>query len=489
MLLILILTFTIKFSVLNTFMVPSGADPGNWLTMVNMLHRADATGHGLRYPQIFFLLLYLPLRLGLDEFMVLKVAGALASTIIGIPFFLLARRLSGNLAASLCTLLFLFAEGYSEMIAWGGYTRFLGMFFMLLSLYFLVNLLEKPSRKNMFLMSLFLSLNIGTNLLTALFQIFLLTMFSALVFLFQRKAFFHIFKTLLACSAIAFILSLAYLHIYLNILQHIVLPQSLLPFPPSDILFVFRETPPLWLTLFLIGLPSLSALKKRFSKLLLVSFYIVPPIMSLTVVSDTPANPLYFLYIPILLLLSLFPRDASRRIGKMTFHRNPVKPILRTLLTLFTVYITVSLLLSSYARLQNAVQWYHWIEGEELEGLEWIKHNTEPEAVITTSGHERIQAGDTYGWWIQGYCNRKSLIAGDPRWYIFNDEREEMCVANMIFNLDYPIDETYELIRQHEVSHIFLNRERTSECEKFLAHPNLFKIVFENERIIIFLVI
>ena len=470
-------------------MVPSGADPGNWLTMVNMLHGVDATRHGLRYPPIFFLLLYLPLRLGLDKFMVLKVAGALASTIIGIPFFLLARRLSGNWAASLCTILFLFTEGYSEMIAWGGYTRFLGMFFMLLSLYFLLNLLENPSRKNMFLMGLFLSLNIGTNLLTAFFQIFLLAMLSALVFLFQRKAFFNVFKTLLSCSAIAFILSLPYLHVYLNILQHIVLPQSLLTFPLFEILFVFRETPPLWLTLFLIGLPSLSALKKSFSKLLLVSFYIVPPIMSITVISETPANPIYFLHIPMFLLLSLFLRDASSRIEKMTFHRNPTKPILRALLTLFTVYVGVSLLLSSYSRLQNAVQWYHWIGGEEIEGLEWIKHNTEPEAVIATSGHERIQAGDTYGWWIQGYCSRKSLIAGNPRWYIFNDEREELCVANTIFNPDYPIDKSYELIRQHEVSHIFLSRERANECEKFLVHPNLFKIVFENERIIIFLII
>jgi dolichyl-phosphate-mannose--protein O-mannosyl transferase len=169
MLAIFSVTFVANFSLLNANAAPPGADYGNYLTQVNILNGDDLRGWGLRHQPVFFFLLDGFTKI-FDVFTALKVAAALVFSVIVFPFFFLAKKLSGdNMAAAVATGLFAFFIAYTEMIAWGGNPNFLGFSFMLLALYFLIDVMNKPSKANIILTGLCLSLVIGSHILVAIF--------------------------------------------------------------------------------------------------------------------------------------------------------------------------------------------------------------------------------------------------------------------------------------------------------------------------------
>jgi hypothetical protein len=426
---------------LNKYEAPPSPDYGNYLTQVDILHGYDLRGLGLRYNPLFFVLLDVFLRF-FDDFNALKVVASFVFSIIAIPFFLFARKLTGSyLAALICTWLFVFFEGYSEMIAWGGNPNFLGFSFMLMALFFLVNFVEKPSRENMLLTGFFLSLVVGTHFLVAAFVFFSFSIFFVLTWVSSRMSRDKIIKSFFPMVLIALVFSLPYFSVYLTFFKYS--SPELVGFNilrqlneiSSNVEWMFRTQYLVIAVMILLGVFALAKYIKenKNNGLLLCSLFLAPFLLAL--VTDQPGRWFYFLPIPIILCFGIYLRNlfsAIRNSGREIF-----------LLAFCLIFIIgFETTISSINRLETAIDYYQAIGGDELQALRWIKENTATNAVFATSGPNKIigGVGNSYSWWIEGYSKRKCIPAGVPEFFSYQYERDEVRIANRIFAGTYSIE-------------------------------------------------
>lgn len=434
---IVCISFLIRFAALNKYEAPPGADYGNYLTQVDILHGYDVENWGLRYNPVFFILLDIFLRF-FDEFTALKVVASLVFSIAAIPFFLLAKKISGDyLSALICTWLFIFFSAYSEMITWGANPNFLGFSFMLLTLFFLVKLFEKFSKKNVLLAGFFLSLVIGTHFLVAAFMALALLIFVALAWIFGQKNRDGAVKKLVYFVSVATVFSLPYFAVYMTFFSYstsellgfdflIQLPEVLVAFIPSILTNYLVVT-----IVAVVGIFALTKYVKENhnSGLLLCSLFLVPFILA----SITEQSDRWFLFlpIPIFLCFCLYLKDLFAAV------RNASKVVI-VLVLCFILIVSVETSISSINRLEAGVDYYQALGSDEIQALRWIKANTPLNATFVTSGPNRIMGmdlapGNLYSWWIEGFAKRRSFHTGLPMWYTYRDERNETVLADKIF--------------------------------------------------------
>lgn len=426
-----------KFVALNRYETPPSPDYGNYLTQVDIINGHDLRGYGLRYNPLFFLLLDVVLKF-FDEFTALKVTASLVFSIIGVPFFLLVRKLSSsNLAGLISTWFFVFFEGFSEMIAWGGNPNFLGFSFMLLTLFFLFSAMEEPSKKNILLTGFFLSLVIGTHFLVAFFLIFSLLLFIILAYIFNRRSRSTIVKVLLASSFVGVVFSLPYCLVYQTFLTQSSTDLFRLDFlrQVSELAYglswMFRTQALVMVIIAALGIFALSRYFKENKNigLALTCLFLAPFLLALF--TEEPGRWFLFLPIPMMLCFGLYLKNLFIAIKEAR------KEIL--LLTLcFILIISADTTVSSISRLEGAIDYYQTIGNDEIQALTWIKENTASNAVFATSGPSKFSVGETgqgncYGWWIEGFSERKSIFTSLPKWYTYKDERQQVLTANRIF--------------------------------------------------------
>jgi hypothetical protein len=433
----MVISFLTKFLALNKYEVPPSCDYGNYLTQVDILHGYDVKNWGLRYNPLFFILLDIFLRF-FDTFTALKVVASLVFSIAAIPFFLLAKKISGNyIAALICTWFFIFYEWYFEMMAWGGNPNFLGISFMLLTLFFLVELFKEPSRKNILLAGFSLSLVIGTHFLVAFFMVLALLIFFALELIFRRKNNVGIVKNLIYLVSAAAIFSLPYVSVYVTFFEYSsgellrlnFIIQLTTAFFAGAWTFVSQN---LAITITVVlGIFALVKFVKeeQNTSLLLGSLFLTPLILAS--ITEQPGRWFYFLPIPIFLCFCLYLKNLFLAI------RNARKEVLLLALC-FVFIIGVEMNIASANRLKAAVDWYESIRSDEIQALRWISTNTAFNATFVTSGPNRIEAedpspGHMYSWWIEGFAKRKSFHTGLTTWYTYKDERADAVLPDKIF--------------------------------------------------------
>lgn len=442
-----IFSFTIKFNMLNKFKVPPSPDYGNYLVQVNILRGYDTRGFGLQYPPLYFIFLDLLLRI-FDEFTSLKLMAALVFSIAAIPFFLLAKSFRvSSVPALISTWFFIFFEGYSEMIAWGGNQNFLGFSFMLLTLLFLMKSLKNPDKRNIVLVGFFISLVVGTHFLVAAFLILSLLLFLVLNFIFNRGSMRVIVGVLVFSALFGLLFSLPYLPIYIVCMKHfsadLIRPDIInhLNSFRLEFIWMFRET---YLIEVVIAALSIYALIKhakenRIEMLLLSSLFLTPLLLALS--TTHPSRWLYFLPIPLFVSFSLYLRRAFTSFTNFMGGR-------RGLLTINTIAILMFLVLGAGAtilsinRLNTAVNYYQRISEDDLEAFNWIKENTPPNSLLVTSGPSTITGGggNIYSWWVEGYSKRKCIPAANPEFFSYSYEREEINLANKILAGNYLVE-------------------------------------------------
>lgn len=434
---IVIISFIVKFNALNKFEAPPSPDYGNYLSQVDIIKGYDLRGLGPRYNPLFFLLLDMFL-LFLDAFTALKLAASLVFSIAAIPFFLFVEKISkSQLAALVSTWFFVSFELYSEMIAWGGNPNFLGFSFMLLAFVFLVDSCENSSRRNTLLTGLFMSLAVGTHFLVAFFVLSSLLFFAILSLLLSHREKVSAIKPLLQSFFVAAILSLPYISVYLNFFKYSA--SGLVGFNvagklsemQSGFAWIFRTQ---FLATAVIVVLGIFALAKYFKEnrnnaLILCTLFLTPLILALF--TAHPRRWFYFLPIPMVACFGLYIRNLIMAI------KNTRKILLLALC--FILVIGVKTTVSSISHLEMAINYYQTIYGDEIEALRWIKENTEPSSIFATSGAAKFvgAGGNSYGWWIEGYSKRKSITAGNPEFFSYSYEREEVSIANRIFAGNY----------------------------------------------------
>ncbi|MEM2424553.1 MAG: hypothetical protein QXM00_08770 [Candidatus Bathyarchaeia archaeon] len=445
LLLTVITSFIIKFNALCRYEIPPSPDYGNYLVQVDVLRGYDIRGFGLQYPPVYFILLDLILRL-FDEFTALKLMASIVFSIAAIPFFLLVKVLTtSSLSALISTWFFIFFEGYSEMIAWGGNPNFLGFSFILLTLLFLERSLKNPVKKNILLTGFFLSLSVGTHLLVTAFMLTLIPIFILLNIAFNMEKGRNTIKILFYSSSLGVIFSLPYSTTYFNCLKHFSADLIRLNFIrqlsefQSSFTWMFRET---YVIDVIIAILDIFALAKymrenKTSGLLLCSLFLAPILLALS--TAHPSRWLYFLPIPLFACFGIYLKKslANNRgsiTGKRCFPPIVYLVILLALGAGATTFLSVN-------RLNVAIDYYQTIGDKELEALKWIRENTLPNSLFITSGPTRIErGGNSYSWWVEGYSKRKCIPAADPEFFSYLYERIEVDFANHIFAGRYAFD-------------------------------------------------
>jgi hypothetical protein len=432
-----ILSFVVKFNALNNLDAPPSADYGKYLCQVNIIQGYDPRGFGLQSPPLFFLLLNAFL-LFFDTFVALKLVASFVFSLAAIPFFLFVEKICGSrLAALISAWLFVYFEGYSEMIAWGGNPNFLGFSFMLLALTYVIDSFRNSNKRNMLLAGVFLSLAIGTHFLVAFF-LFLLLLFYVFSKLMFYKAKFGIIKPLLLSLFIAVVLSLPYIPPYLAFFKHS--SSTLVRFNIAEKLMgipivlasLFEAQHLTYVVIALLGVFALVKYTRenRDNGLLLCALFILPFILAL--LTKYPERWFYFLPIPLFTCFGLYLKNLFGIL------KNAEKEILLLALC-FIIVMGAEITIVSIDHLRKATTYYQVIYDDELQALNWVKNCTAPNSIFATTGSFKgIGAGgNSYGWWIEGYSKRKCFSSGDPEFFSYDYEREEVDVANRIFAGNY----------------------------------------------------
>jgi hypothetical protein len=441
MVLIFLFSFSVKFLVI-AFSNALGADYGEYLKWADILRGLDVVGKGLRYPPLYPILLNVFLWF-LNEITALRVCAAFVYSIIVIPYFLLAKKIFGSsIFPIMASFLIAFNMFYSEMIAWGGNANILASTFLAAFLIFWFNsLMDTKSKKDMLLAAFFASLAVGSHYLLAayLFMFFLIFLFSILLLWCKNRrnqSFKNLAKTILVIGLTGSILSVPYIFSYtylLNAYGYLLSPA------------VFHETSSL-LGQFSLGLSVYFLLN-----IILLVFGIVGVLLSIKDKDKLLGLTLFALFIsaclpifftlhpdrwinfwpmPVFLGLPVFIRKLSLKLERL---RRPVR-----LASLVGVAILISAYICASAfYLYNRVNYYNVLSPQVLEALKYIKLETEPNSVIATSGPYKegfLGGGHNYGWWIEGFADRKCVATSYLRFLMYPDEREIAEDANILFS-------------------------------------------------------
>jgi len=479
-LLLVIISFVYYFVGLSNFKAPPGSDYGNYLTQVEILRGNDLRGWGLRHNPFFFIILDIFLRI-FEEFDALKIVASLVFSLLAIPFFLFAKKLSGSrLAAVICTWLFVYFISNSEMISWGGTPNFLGFSFMLLTLFFFTDLIDEPSKKNLLLSGLFLSLVIGTHILVAIYLLFSLLIFFIATTLANRGINKIRVKNIFLMTLVTVVFCIPYFSFYINFLRNSsnemaqnTLFQIQIPQISFGTIWGLVEYWEFFVVaiVFVLGIFALSKYVKEENKnngLLLCSLSLSPLLLAL--VTEHLFRWLYFLPIPLILCFGIYLRDLFFDVvwlfdnikENIIIHayksvKNSRKTIYLLIICFISIigfYSTVMTFRYYYPNNRSVIAAplsYQFIENDEILAFKWIKENTAPNATIATSGHPNGNiggGGNSYGWWIEGYCKRLCVFSGDLDYFSYKLEREEIRIANHIFTGTYSTE--YENLRVTE---------------------------------------
>jgi len=479
-LLLVIISFVYYFVGLSNFKAPPGSDYGNYLTQVEILRGNDLRGWGLRYNPIFLIILDMFLRI-FEEFDALKIVASLVFSVIAIPFFLFAKKLSGSrLAAVICTWIFVYFISNSEMISWGGTPNFLDFSFMLLTLFFFIDLIDEPSKKNLILSGFFLSLVIGTHILVAIYLLFSFLIFFIATSLANRGINKIRIKNIFLMTLVTLVFCIPYISFYISFLRNssnemaqntlfqIQIPQISLG---SIWGLVYYWEFFVVAMVFVLGIFALSKYVKEENKnngLLLCSLSLSPLLLAL--VTEHLFRWLYFLPIPLILCFGIYLRDLF--FGVVWLFENikeniiihAYKSVKNSRMTIYLLVICFIAIIGFYSTVMTIKYYYpnkrtviaaplsyQFIRNDEIQAFKWIKENTSPNATIATSGHPNGNiggGGNSYGWWIEGYCKRLCVFSGDLNYFSYKLERDEIRIANHIFAGTYSTE--YENLKVTE---------------------------------------
>jgi len=429
----LVIVFAVRYSTV-MHRLDMGQDIANYLSTMNAFFGHDTTGMGLLRPP----LLVLPLKLFTMVFGSLtgvKVLGVLISVALGIPFYLLARRICHPWIAVAVSILFVFTPAYSSMLTWG-YITMTGIFFILLTCHFLLLMLEHPSKTNVILTGISASMIAGFHQLSLAFFLPALVLFIVALVVFSWDRLRQTCRPLAMAMAIAVILSLPYLPIYLRLLH---LQSTAGAAPSISIVSLnqadvpFRYLP--WVcgivfasTVVIVGLAWLWRQDRNralmigtmlLAALALSLFHPPPPYLELS------RRAHFYMYIPLWLIAGVV---LSRL---WSWHSVHSLGRLRWLPKATAIVLIIALLTSgimwSQRQLHRGLNFFGYLDNTRWGAVQWIEKNTPPEALIALYP-------DILGWWIEADAMRTTWRVADRDMTPYHFERDQSLAADRILS-------------------------------------------------------
>ena len=420
-----------------------GQDMANYLTTMNTFLGQDVTGTGLLRPP----LIAIPLKvftLAFGDLTGGKLLGVSISVAIGIPFYLIAKRVSSPWIAVAVSILFVLTPAYANMLSWGYITMF-GIFFTLLAVYFFMLAFESRSRRNALFAGLFASLVFGFHQLTAAFFVPLCAVLLASLIIFNRHRSGTYWANAALGASIGVILSLPYVPVYIHLLHM----QSSQGGSGGLSASLFTEfTSRLWYlpwtwaaVLGILGaLASLVSLWRRdrnpaillatlfLFPLLLLLFTLPPPFVELN------RRAHYFLYVPIwaisgYILSVAWPwRPSALPPRFRSFPRFAVAGLLAGLIVYGAVF--------SQRELSRGLDYYTYLDETRWNAVQWMKMNT-PKDTVAVAYPEHL------GWWIEGEAPRTVFEVTDRDMEANKVERQRALIAELLMSRNRGMDNGY----------------------------------------------
>jgi hypothetical protein len=424
------LTFFVRLMVLNRYETPPSGDLAGHLLVLESYTSEDPIHPDWKYhsPPLFYFLIVKPFTTIFPLFLGLKIYSALIPSMVAIPFFLLCRKITGNDVSSLiATVLFTFSEPYNEIIGWGGITNMMGILFALFFFYFTFKMFEQKRVHYAIMSSLFFSMTVGTHHFTAVYC-GLVIVVMLLIMMIQRR--FTAMRWLLLMLLTTLALSIPYAYVYLYLLmnragvleigslQSLSDPRNWGRLYYDFWTYISREP---WTSIIyaVIIFPSAYYLKKydkREPKIFVVCLFAALAILIFFTNIELICRVVYFLPIPLFLTIAIFIKSSLERMRNKRAH----------LLFMFLLSIIVgSLMYASYVRLNVAVDWYHVLDNEALEAIDWISKNTLGNTTIFVNR-------DVLDVWIEALAHRATLAPRPWAFHITKQEHYRISDANII---------------------------------------------------------
>ncbi len=409
-----------------------GCDIATYLATMNAFFGQAPTGFGLDRPP----LIALPLKvftLVFGDLTGVKLLGVLLSVSIGIPFYLLAKRISHPWIAVAMTVVFVLTPAYSDMLAWG-YITMTGILFGLLTLHFFLLLIEKPTKLNIVLTGAFASLVVGFHQLSLAFFVPLFVLLVLALLAFNREPLVKNYKAALAATIIAVLLSIPYAPLYLKMLQmqspsgaeaSISLTSLYLPWILGIILSLPLVIVSLRWTWQRHRNTSVATGILLIYSLVLILFLLPAPFLELN------RRAHYFMYIAIWLLVSI---TISHIWSWKTLHISTVRRWLPKAGAATLIAISLpSTLVMSQLKLSRGLDFFGYLDETRGEAVSLISDNTLGNATVTVYP-------ETFGWWIEGEAVRNTATVTDRNIVPYTFLRERSLVAERILSRNQGID-------------------------------------------------
>ncbi len=396
-----------------------GHDIANYLSTMNTLFGQDIAGIGLNRPPLIGVVLK-PFTLIFGDLTGVKVLGVLLSVALGIPLYLLAKRLCHPWIAVVAALLFVFTPDYSDMLTWGYLTMF-GIFFVMLTLYFLLLLLEKPSKTTIFLTGLSASLIVGFHQLSLAFFVPLFFLVIVALLLFNQPKLLASYKPLAVAISLGVLLAIPYMPLYLRMIRMQATAVSHAPVSLSPLAQVKTELslgtdlPLLQWLLVLIPISALALVALRWTwqkdktSALVVAVLLIYSLALILFVLPSPFAELnrrahYFMFPAIWLLAGVVLSHLWY--WQKAHHTTATKWLPKVSAIMIIVVLLVSTILLSQRTLRRAMDFYGYLDNTLWETVSWFRDCTPSESSV-------IVYPENLGWWIEAEGKRDTVNVTD----------------------------------------------------------------------------
>ncbi len=419
--LISVSAFLVRYTALLGNPAPPGADYGNYLTNLHAAEGNDVTGGGVQYPFVFIGYLWIVESVfgGLQG---LIVSGPLLAALVSVPSYLLLRNFAKPFFALVGTGILTFGDWASEMIGWGGNPNLLGILFGTCFMAFLAQYLRTGKRRDLVLSAVSLALTAGSHQISVV--VFGVAALLAIVIARALKpegdAIARGSRVLTA--GLAF--SLPFVPFYLGFASTAPVATLAAPTPITlhDILAIFdwffRDSLIIWIpltALALVGYRRMLASDPT-SFAVGISLVVSPLLLMMTLMSEHPVRPVYFLPFGVVPGTVAFLQTTADQV-RATPEGHPPAQAKPAIMLAVALAVALAVVPSSQARMAQAAAFYTVATPDLLDALHWIGDNTPRSALVATSGPsqygQEATVGCDWGWWIEGYAERESLCTED----------------------------------------------------------------------------
>ena len=419
------IVFAIKYIAVSHYL-DMGCDIANYLSTMHTFFGQDPNGLGLLRPP----LIALPLKaftLVFGDLTGVKLLGVTLSVSIGIPFYLLARRVSVPWVATAMTVVFVLTPAYSDMLSWG-YITMTGMLFLLLAFHFFLRVIEKPSGFNVVFTGISLSFIVGFHQLSLAFSAPLFLLLGIALLVFNRQKLRENYRPVTMAIIIGILLSIPYIPLYLRLLE-------MQPSAASDVPFSFTPYYAVWIVSMILSLPLLVIVLKRMlqqdrsTAIAITALFLYSSVLLLLLLPppfvELNRRAHYFLYPAIWLMVSAFLSHLwSQQVTRVPAARHW---LLKACTLILIVALVSSTLVLSQEKLHHRLRSFGYLDTPRWNAVSWIRDHTSSEGSV-------VAYPEALGWWIEAEAGKETLSVTDRNTAPLEILRERSLIAELILS-------------------------------------------------------